>query len=335
MTSDQHNIWYQINSLTQPEQDKMTRTLINQQGLRVNTQTAFGVKDEENLWSLRSERTIDSDEDGLPTPPKAPHLPSTSDYTVKSPLPLRSPIKQPEILTQTFVAANDVPKKRATNRGFNFMQPKQEPQDQGRVFLDTPLVDKVTSETENSAAVAGVGMMTTNSCSSCRQRHKRCVHRRSMSSGSGGVSVKSDSEPPQSQAKMPGYRVKKDGTLYKYTPHDRSLGPSMTPQAVDYRERKVIQKEYEERLMELIDSDIRNQVDGEGGITPLGRLFKAGVRMMERVQNERAQSRSLSPSPNAMELEEEVKMLKTRAITAEADLLELKNHLRHLVGSPA
>jgi hypothetical protein len=37
----------------------------------------------------------------------------------------------------------------------------------------------------------------------------------------------------------------------------------------------------------MIDKDIVQQVEAEGWITPVGRLFKAGVRMMERVQRER------------------------------------------------
>lgn len=37
----------------------------------------------------------------------------------------------------------------------------------------------------------------------------------------------------------------------------------------------------------MVDQDIVQQVEAEGWITPIGRLFKAGVRMMERVQKER------------------------------------------------
>lgn len=61
----------------------------------------------------------------------------------------------------------------------------------------------------------------------------------------------------------------------------------MTPNAVDYRERKVVQEQYREHLATLLDADIVEQVEEEGGITPLGRLYKASVRMLERVKEER------------------------------------------------
>jgi predicted TIM-barrel fold metal-dependent hydrolase len=58
--------------------------------------------------------------------------------------------------------------------------------------------------------------------------------------------------------------------------------------AIDYRSRIAYQKELEETLRGLLDQDIVEQVEAEGWITRIGRLFKAGVRMMERVQEERA-----------------------------------------------
>jgi predicted TIM-barrel fold metal-dependent hydrolase len=58
--------------------------------------------------------------------------------------------------------------------------------------------------------------------------------------------------------------------------------------AIDYRSRIAYQKELEETLRGLLDQDIVEQVEAEGRITRIGRLFKAGVRMMERVQEERA-----------------------------------------------
>lgn len=69
--------------------------------------------------------------------------------------------------------------------------------------------------------------------------------------------------------------------------HDRSTGPSMTPSAIDYRERKKTAAEFQERFAELLDNDIIQQVEEEGWLTPIGRLFKAGVRQLERVAQER------------------------------------------------
>ena len=60
-----------------------------------------------------------------------------------------------------------------------------------------------------------------------------------------------------------------------------------TANAVDYRARIAYQKELEQQLREMIDQDIVQQVEAEGWITPAGRLFKAGVRMMERGKQER------------------------------------------------
>ena len=61
--------------------------------------------------------------------------------------------------------------------------------------------------------------------------------------------------------------------------------------------RKTKEREFEQRLKAMIDQDIVSQVEAEGWLTPNGRLFKAGIRMMERVQQERktdADSRALA-----------------------------------------
>ncbi|OCT49670.1 hypothetical protein CLCR_07426 [Cladophialophora carrionii] len=57
---------------------------------------------------------------------------------------------------------------------------------------------------------------------------------------------------------------------------------SMSKTAVDYRERKKIEKSYKEKICAFIDNDILQRVDSEGGITPDGRLYKAILMMMER-----------------------------------------------------
>lgn len=75
--------------------------------------------------------------------------------------------------------------------------------------------------------------------------------------------------------------------IRKRTSHNRMLGPSMTKNAIDYRQRKEVQEPYREHLATLLDADIVEQVEEEGWITPDGRLYKASVRMLERVKHER------------------------------------------------
>lgn len=136
-------------------------------------------------------------------------------------------------------------------------------------------------------------------CADCRARHVRCTHTATASENlvlqpkSGNLRMpKVEDEKSDRKLRIktePGKnRVKKDGTSYIRVPHDRSKGLSMTPSAVDYRERKVIQQQYQDRLATLIDGDIVTQVEEEGGITPLGRILKGAVRMVERCQRERA-----------------------------------------------
>jgi hypothetical protein len=55
----------------------------------------------------------------------------------------------------------------------------------------------------------------------------------------------------------------------------------------DYRKRKARQAVLEEQLRGMIDQDVIGQVEAEGWITPIGRLFKSGCCMMERLQKER------------------------------------------------
>lgn len=82
--------------------------------------------------------------------------------------------------------------------------------------------------------------------------------------------------------------------------HDHSKGPSMTPSAIDYRERKKIAAEYQVRFAELLDDDIVQGVEAEGWLTPIGRLFKAGVRQLERqIEERRTKSQAMtSHAPN-------------------------------------
>lgn len=73
-------------------------------------------------------------------------------------------------------------------------------------------------------------------------------------------------------------------------------------------------------MREALDQDIVQQVEAEGWITPIGRLIKAGVRMMERVQEERE---SVQPSLNTRidQLDLERRQLKIQALEQENERL--------------
>jgi len=109
----------------------------------------------------------------------------------------------------------------------------------------------------------------------------------------------------------------------------------MTASAVDYRERKSVQAQYQAQLAELLDPDIVSQVETEGGITPLGRLFKAGVRMMERVMDERVGRAKNEPkhevdaiSPRSKPVIDATGNLEERVKQAEEKLATFKQALR-------
>lgn len=122
-------------------------------------------------------------------------------------------------------------------------------------------------------------------------------------------------------------RIEEKPSARRRVPHDFSLGPSMTTGAVDYRQRKAVNKEYQAHFASLLDSDIVEQVDAEGGITPQGRLFKAGVRMLERVREERNYRRLLaSREASVGEVE-----LAARAEKAEVTIKECKANLEALL----
>jgi len=131
-------------------------------------------------------------------------------------------------------------------------------------------------------------------------------------------------------------RVTKAGTPHRRIPHDHSKGPSITKQAVDYRERKTIQAEYQKRLAELIDEDIVRQVENEGGITPLGRLLKASVRMLELGKETHSSHEPLRASFEAIDVNfqallDENSRLRKEAAQAKKDIDDFKEKLKHLL----
>ena len=86
--------------------------------------------------------------------------------------------------------------------------------------------------------------------------------------------------------------VKKDGYSQTRKTEPASTHASVstdftTANAVDYRARIAYQKEMEDEFRKSLDQDIVQQVEAEGWITPAGRLFKAGIRQMQRVTQER------------------------------------------------
>lgn len=129
-------------------------------------------------------------------------------------------------------------------------------------------------------------------------------------------------------------KTEKKSIPSKRNSHKHSLGLSMSKNAVDFRQRKVVEKQYQERLAEMLDSDIVQQVDEEGGITPLGRVFKAGVRVMERVQQERSCQRVLPPGAKISDAEvsaAEFELMRQRALKAEEKLRQYQSALRALL----
>jgi len=58
---------------------------------------------------------------------------------------------------------------------------------------------------------------------------------------------------------------------------------SMSKTAVDFRKRKQAEADLCEKVCVLIDDDILEAVEEEGGITPPGRMYKAVLRMMQRM----------------------------------------------------
>ncbi|KIW84793.1 hypothetical protein Z517_00181 [Fonsecaea pedrosoi CBS 271.37] len=57
---------------------------------------------------------------------------------------------------------------------------------------------------------------------------------------------------------------------------------SQSRSAVDWRNRKEVEEAYRKKVCAMIDDDILDQVNAEGGITPIGRMYKAVCWMLER-----------------------------------------------------
>ena len=295
-----------------------------------------------------------NDFNDLPTPLKKPRLPHRDESAPEqvAPAALHTSVDT-QIGVVPFVASGEVPrKKRITDSRLNRIRSasvKRESsvvleQSRNAAFMPTiPFEDTMQHEQPKLSRMWSMspadsdgetvpsitesvqsGSSRSKPCSDCRAKHQRCTHSSSIA-GTQPAPVKKTSATTN--------RVKKEEKVYKRVPHDRSKGPSMTPSAVDFRARKVQQKQYEERLAALLDDDIVDQVEEEGGITPLGRLFKAGVRMLERVQAERAGRRNMTQHDDdgRQYLVGENRVLQETSNVAEDKLVEFKEKLRVLL----
>jgi len=304
------------------------------------------------------------DIDPLPSPLRAPRLPRSNTLEVE-------PAAQEDTSSLTFkeeatpfVPPLDVPRSRVNNTRFNPIRPNIDADDaktpvrlsqsapisQGRrpprpdlsrMYSLSVAESGDEADDKRTNSVVSSSYKNTRPCATCRKMKRRCSHAdritRPAPSAARPSTVSDPSKDSQGGLKSAG-RIKKDGTPYERIPHDRSKGLSMTPSAVDYRERKIVQAQYQSRLAELLDADIVSQVEIEGGITPLGRLFKAGVRMMERVIEERSdrvkeetKHEDDAASPKSKLVVDESELLRERATHAEEKLAAFKQAMRNIM----
>lgn len=295
-----------------------------------------------------------NDFNDLPTPLKEPRLPHRNESVPEQATAAASHSRvDTQIGVVPFVASGEVPrKKRILDSRYNRIRPasvkreysvvseqsynaglkpsippevvmQHEERKLSRMWSMSPAGsdgETVPSGTESDQS----GPSRSKPCCDCRAKHQKCTH---STSGPSAQRVPIKKSPPTTT------RIKKEEKTYKRVPHDRSKGPSMTPSAIDYRERKVQQKQYEEKLAALLDDDIVDQVEDEGGITPLGRLFKAGVRMLERVQAERAgrQGMTQHDDDGRQYSVDQNRILRKTPVVAEDKLVEFKDKLRALL----
>lgn len=335
------NVWSRVSELTSlAEKIKMAHSIAGRQyNLRVNTSSSPSNQYQYFSFSTRTDRgeeTEDSEDevDNLPTPLKNPRLPQRNQTTgtgFSGPLNADTPTLRPQ---QPFVAKGDIPKKRFHSTGYNFIRPKDEPGTTSITDTDHISLVKDDSTQPESSKTTRTAL---KACSTCRAKRTRCTHKKAAAIRKNSRTSVKPEVKIESKPNATSYRVKKDGTLYTRTPYDRSQGPSMTPNAVDYRERKVIQQEYQDQLTARLDAAVVQQVESEGGITPLGRLFKAAVRTIELMQAEKAkvnpdEGYGSASSPNDYQyLVDQNNMLREAAGAAEMKLFDFKQKVQGLV----
>lgn len=306
------------------------------------------------------DRHVLRDIDSLPPSLSAPRLPQR-DTARGEPVELQNALSNISVKRESvpFVPTGDIPRYRTKDSRFNHIRSSSKVddartraqlsesfssnRDRSRAqprpsrMYSLSVADSSGEAEKKSDPSASSSHLNTRPCSECRRKKQHCSHNEHTTGPSSSASRSSTVRTPSRHSKgvlRSAGRTKKDGTIYKKTPHDRSRGLSMTPSAVDYRERKVVQAQYQARLAELLDSDIVRQVEAEGGITPDGRLYKAAVRMMERMMDERADRPKSEPKnekavfrPGA----DETQQLRERATQAEEKLAVFKKALQEIM----
>jgi len=345
------------------------QSLGTQIGLEVHSEADTTMEPQpEHHFDVAEDETEDDQlelEDIEPLPPllRAPRLPQSSRLEV-TPAPHndenRNTVKKG---ATPFVPPLDVPRSRMHSNRFNPIRPnisvdeektpvssshsdptsqaqRRPPPNPSRMFSSSVAESGDEAEDKRTNSVISSSYRSTRPCGECRKKKRRCSHvDRTKRPAPAPPAPKLSSMPDPSRNSQGGLqsasRIKKDGTLCKRIPHDRSKGLSMTASAVDYRERKSVQAQYQAQLAELLDPDIVSQVETEGGITPLGRLFKAGVRMMERVMDERVGRAKNEPkhevdaiSPRSKPVIDATGNLEERVKQAEEKLATFKQALR-------
>ena len=154
------------------------------------------------------------------------------------------------------------------------------------------------------------------------------------SSGTSRSVVKNDIVTPEFPK---GKRVvKKHGYSQTRKPEPASTQPRVstdytTATAIDHRARIAYQKELEQELRESLDQDIVQQVEAEGWITPAGRLFKTGIRQMQRVMREREAVEAANH--RRVELSSVEQQWKIQRLESENEKLrEVVEEMRHVLG---
>jgi len=263
-----------------------------------------------------------------------------------------------------FIPAGDMPKYRRTNHRFKPIVPKGDEEDvmkdidvknpaliqhnrrgskpsRSRMYsLSVAESADEAQETKSASASSRSRPKAARACPTCRKHRQRCSHKQGVTTPLPAFGVSTASVPLKESKPIinTAGKLKRDGTPYQRNLHSGSKGLSMKHNAVDYRQRRDVQKEYLARLARLLDADIVKQVEAEGGITPEGRTFKAAVRMLERVVDERAGRCKNEPkqacgsaSPESKYVSDDIETLQKRALQAEEKLAALKQALQDIM----
>lgn len=241
-----------------------------------------------SLHDYSESETDETDiEDILPQWTQTQHRNPTR-VPVLSQTPVHNETVTPSTTQQPFRLEGDIPKKRMHNRGFHPIRPmkRKEPDTDSDESKKNPSALRSGSPSGSEDQRPSTSRRK-RACAACRKKKHTCHHKKTVLglSQSRRAAPRSASDPlPSSHKGARTFKVEKNDAK----PRNGSKEYSMSKTAVDFRERKKLQAEYQEELAELLDDDVVQQVEMEGGITPLGRLFKAAVQMLQRVKEIRA-----------------------------------------------